>query len=85
MPIGSNIYEFDFTTQDSLELKVIMHFYVLRASMEDRVMGQLHVTDVVAVDRHQSMNLDPEDLQQPPKPYNFTGGDGGSSILGLSA
>ena len=51
LPIGSNISELKFTAQDPLAHKVIMHFYVLCASMEHGVLGQLHATDVVIVDQ----------------------------------
>ena len=52
LSICLNIPEFDITAQDPLVHKVIMHFYVLRASMENGVLGQLHATDIVAVDRN---------------------------------
>ena len=52
-----NIPEFDFTAQDSLAHKVVMHFYVLRASMEYGVLSQLHAIDVVTIDRDRIGNL----------------------------
>ena len=39
LPIGTNILEFDSTAQDPLVHKVVMHFYVLCASMEYGVHG----------------------------------------------
>ena len=65
--------------------KVIMHFYVLRASMEHRVLGELHAAYVVAVDQNRGRYLDPEVLQQSPKPNGFTGGNGSAPILSLNA
>ena len=45
------------TAQDPLTHKVVMHFYVLRASMEFGVLGELHATDVVTVDWDRIGNL----------------------------
>ena len=39
LSIGVNILEFNFTTQDQVVHKMVMHFYVLRASMEVRILG----------------------------------------------
>ena len=85
MPIGSNIPRFDFTTQDPLAHKVIMHLDVLCASMEHGVLGQLHATNVVLVDRDQNRHYDLEVLQSPPKPYGFTDDNGRSFVLSLGA
>ena len=52
--INLNIPEFDFTPQDPLMHKVIMHLDVLCASMENGVLGQLQVANIVVVDRNRS-------------------------------
>ena len=51
LPIGSNILKFNFTAQDLLAHRVIMHLNVLCGSMEYRVLGQLHTANVVVVDQ----------------------------------
>ena len=50
LPISSNIPWSDLIAQDPLAHKVIMYFYVLGASMEYRVLGQFHATDVITID-----------------------------------
>ena len=50
MPIRMNIPKFNFTVQNTLIQEVVVHFYVLCASMEYGVLGELHVAYVVAVD-----------------------------------
>ena len=59
LPTNSNIPNFDFTAQDPLAHKVIMQFSILHVSMEYRVLGQLHATDVVAVHQNRSGNFEP--------------------------
>ena len=59
LPISSNISKFDFTAQDPLTHKVIMHLDVLSASMEHKVFGQLHAIDVVTIDRDRGRYFDP--------------------------
>ena len=73
------------TAQDPLTHKVVMHFYMLHASMKDGVLGQLHATNVVLVDRDQNRHYDLEVLQSPPKPYGFTDDNGRSFVLSLGA
>ena len=80
LSIGSNISKFDFIAQDPLIDKVIMHLDVLSsASMEHKVLGQLHIVDVVAVHRDRSQHLDPEVVQQSSRSNGFTSRDGGAS------
>ena len=62
-----------------------MHLDMLRVSMEYRVLDQVHVADVVAIDRVWSGYFDKEFLQQTPKPYGFTGRNCSSLILNVSA
>ena len=63
LPIGLNIPKFDFIAQDPLAHEVIMYLNMLCASIEHRVLGQLHTADVVAVDRNRSRNCDPKVMQ----------------------
>ena len=58
LSIGSNIQVFDFTAQDTLMHKVIMHLDVLCASMEHWVIGLLYATDIVVVDQDRSRHFD---------------------------
>ena len=51
MWIGTNISEFDFTAKDPVAHKMIVNLYVIGTSMDNKVLCQLHATDVVTVDR----------------------------------
>ena len=50
LSIGSNITQFDFIFKDPLARNVIMYFYVLCASMEYEVLGELDVVEIVTID-----------------------------------
>ena len=63
LSIGSSIPKFDFSDHEPLVYKVIVHFNVLRASMEYGVLGQLHVVEVVIADRNRSRDFDLQVLQ----------------------
>ena len=62
-----------------------MHLDMLGAIMKHKILGELHVAHVVAVDRDQCWYFDREVLQQSSKPYGFIGCDGSAPILWLSA
>ena len=49
LPLRSNIPKFDFTAKDPLTHEVIIHLYVLSASMKYGILGELHVDHVVAI------------------------------------
>ena len=57
--ISLNESPFNFTIEDTLAHKMIMHMYVLCASMEARVLGKLNTSHVVAINRNRvgDMNM----------------------------
>ena len=51
LSIRQNILKFDFTREDTLTNKVIVHLNVLSPCVEYRVLHELDAVEVVAVDR----------------------------------
>ena len=74
MLIRLNIPKFDF----------IVYFYVLCPSMEYGVLGESSVVDVVVVDQDWGWYLDPQVLQQSPKPNGFTSSNNSATIFSLT-
>ena len=50
LPISLNEAQGDFTVKDKLAHEMVMHFYVLYASMEYEVLGELDVVEIVTID-----------------------------------
>ena len=49
--------KFDFTREDTLANKMVVHFNVLSSGVEDGVLRKLDVAEVVVVYRHQIIHL----------------------------
>ena len=63
LPIRRNILKFDFTREDTLADKFVVHLNVLSSGVEDGVLHKLDVAEVVAVDRRQIRHLHLQILQ----------------------
>ena len=50
LPICRNIRKFDFTREDTLVDKMVVHLNVLSPGVEEGVLGKLEAIEVVAVD-----------------------------------
>ena len=57
LPIFRNINSFDFTLEDTLTNKVVVHLNVLSPGVKDRGFHELDATKVVAVDRRRIGHL----------------------------
>ena len=51
LPIRRNILKFDFTREDTLADKVVVHLNVLSSGVEDGVLHKLDIAEVVGIDR----------------------------------
>jgi hypothetical protein len=49
--------QFDFTGKDSLPNEMIVHFYVLRPCVKNRVFRELNAAEVVTMDHRQIRHL----------------------------
>ena len=85
LPIRLNILKFNFTAQNLLMHKVIVHFYVLCLSMEYGVLGKLYDAYVVAIDQDWGRYLNLEVFQQSSKLDGFIGGNDSTTIFSLNA
>jgi hypothetical protein len=57
LPIRRNISQFDFTGEDSLLDKMIVHFDVLSPCVKNRVFCELDAAEVVAINHRQIRHL----------------------------
>ena len=57
LPIRRNMLKFDFTREDTLTDKMVVHLNVLSPGVEDGVLRKLDVLEVVAVDRRRIRHL----------------------------
>ena len=57
LPIRLNVVKFDFTREDTLTEKMIVHLNVLSPSVEDRVLRELDVVEVFTVDHRRIGHL----------------------------
>ena len=84
LPIHPNILKFDFTREDTLADKVVVHLNVLSPGLEDGVLRKLDATKVVIVYQCWLGHLHLLILHEPLKLYGFASSDNRSSKFGLS-
>ena len=57
LPISRNMHQFDFTSEDTLTDKMIVHLNVLGPGVEDRVLCKVDTAKVVTKDRRRIRQL----------------------------